>query len=127
MRLDFAELFPTHHGHTRNAVGNAALVKALQPSDLVLRGGKHQLAAFFVWNTLLLAEALHGSGTCDAIASFHRSGTVVEAGMNDAAVMTSLMAGKLAFFFYENEAKIGEPGNGTQCGCEAYDTAADDQ
>ena len=52
------------------------------------------LAAAVVGNAVLLAEAVHGLAARDAVARFERARLVVEAGMDDAAVVAGLVGGQ---------------------------------
>ena len=103
MGFDFAKLLATQHSQARDAIGNPALMQLLEPRNLLGAGRDHELAALFEGNPMLLAEALHGRGPGDAVARLQRAGLVVEAGVDDSAVMSGLVRGHAIFFLHDDQ------------------------
>ena len=54
-------------------------------------------------------SALHGRGSGDTQAGFKRAGFVVDAGVNDAAIVSALVPGHAVFFFQHQYATTREP------------------
>jgi hypothetical protein len=76
----------------------------MEPWDLVGRGRYDQFAAFLVRNSLLSAKALHRSASSDAIARLKGAGPVIDAGVDNAAIVAGLMSGHMVFFFDDQQA-----------------------
>src|SRR3974390_2210944 len=98
VRFKFAELVALEQAQAGDSVGDSALMQFLKARDFVGSGGDDQLAALLVGNGVLGAEALHGGASGDAVARLERAGAVVEAGVNDAAVVSGLVGGDAVFF-----------------------------
>ena len=99
MRLDFAHLFALQHAQSRQAVGLAALQQFLKSGNLFFAGGDDDLAADFILQVVLAAELHHGRGALDAKLGFQGTRLVVDAGVNHATVVSTLMTGHPVFFF----------------------------
>ena len=59
-------------------------------------------------NAVLLAEAFHGGRSGNAVARLQRAGLVVEAGMNDSAVVAGLVSGYAVFLVHDDDSSAGK-------------------
>ena len=90
-----------------NAVGYAPLVEVLQPSQLAFVGGDNHLAAGVVFNFVAVAEVNETVFAGHAEPGFPGAGTVVDAGVNDAAVVPGLVLRQARLFLNDGHAQIG--------------------
>ena len=96
--LNLLEPFGSHHLEVGYAVGDAALVEVIQASQLALVGGDDHLAARIVLDLVFVAEPDEAVLPAHAEPRLPRAGPVVDAGVDDAAVMTRLVLGQLLLF-----------------------------
>lgn len=75
---------------------------------------------------MLLAELDHFPNAGDGQARFQRAGLVVEAGVEDAAVMAALMGADVVFLFQHGDARVGKAPREFAGRGKADDAAADD-
>src|SRR5581483_1012720 len=88
-------------------------------------GGDDELAAPLVRDAVLGAEPVHPLAAVGAVAGLGRPGLVVQAGVDDAAVVAGLVAGEFALGLDHRD---GGPGPGQRHpGRQPDDPAADDQ
>src|ERR1700688_2508161 len=88
--------------------------------------GHDDLAADVVWNAVLAAEVNHGRGSGDAEAGLQGSGLVIDAGVNDAAVVSALVASDTVFFLEEQEPQVGKTARDFERDAKADGATADD-
>ena len=108
-----------------NTVGMAAALQLLQAGKFALMGGDNHLAADLMRNAVLAAEGDHGGGAGDAQLRLQRAGAVIEAGVDNAAVVAALVGGEAGFLFQDGEAQGGEAARDFQGGSESDDSTAD--
>src|SRR5690606_35983982 len=77
----------------------------LEPRELVFRGCDHQLARDPMWDALLFAERKHLVATLAAGDGFERARCIVEARVENARVVTTLMETHRRFFFDHGDPK----------------------
>ena len=99
MRLDLAQLFATEHAQARQAVLASALEQRVQARHFVLTGGDHHFAAHVVPDPVRLAEFDHLADAAHGQPSAARSGLVVQAAVQHAAVVAALMKRDLRALF----------------------------
>ena len=75
---------------------------------------------------MLPAKLDHSRCAGDTVLRLQRSGFVVNAGVNNAAVMTGLMARNLVFFFDNRKTNARLPANGLKRGRQSDNSTADD-
>ncbi len=99
----------------------------LEARNFFLIGSDDQLAAFLEGNAVVAAEALHRSSAGDAVARLQRAGAVIEAGVNDAAVVAGLVGGDAVFFFDDGDVHVREAASDFERGSQSYDACANDE
>ena len=122
-----AELVAVKQAQAGNSVGDAALVELREAGNFFGSGGHDQLAALFVGDGVLGAEALHGGASGDAVARLERAGAVVEAGVDDAGVVSGLMSSDAVFLVDDDEAVSRKAAGEVEGGGESDDARADDE
>jgi hypothetical protein len=103
VRLDLAHAAGVDQAEPRHAVGRAPLVEGVQPRHLLLRGGDDDLAAAVVLDRVRLAEVHHQAHALHAQAGLEGAGLVVDAGVDDAAVVAGLVPAELGFLLAQHE------------------------
>src|SRR5581483_95628 len=111
---------------TGEPVGLPALVDRLQPRQLRLVGGHDHLAAALPRDAVGVAELLHLARALHARARLERAGLVVDAGVDDAAVVPGLVGRETLFLLQHEQAKARVGLAEGQSGGEADDAAAHD-
>ena len=91
--LDLAQFFGADEAEAGQAVGFAALAEVFEAREFVGVGGDDDFATDLVGDGVFAAELDHGRGARHAEAGFQRAGLVVDAGVDDAAVVSALVAG----------------------------------
>jgi hypothetical protein len=107
VRLQLLQPAEVDEGDARHAVGNTALVERLEARDLRLRGRDDHLAARLHGDAVLVAEGLHQPHALDAEARLVGAGLVVDAGVNDPAVVAGLVLGDLPLFLEHHQPHAG--------------------
>ena len=125
MRLDLAQLFLRQHPQSGQAVGIAALEQFLESWDFRFAGGDDDLAANFILQIVFAAELHHGGRSLDAKFRLQGSRLVVDARVNDAAIVPALVASHAVFFFDEQQPQMGKQPGAMHRGRETHDTSAD--
>ena len=105
VRLVLADAVRAEPGE-RHAVGGAALEELLQPRQLVLRRGDHDLAGHLVRDPVLAAELDHLPGALDRVPRFAAAGHVVEATVDHAAVVAGLVRGEPLLLLQHQHAQV---------------------
>ena len=126
VRFDLAQFFWTDHAQAGQAVGFSALAQFFETREFVGFGRDDYFAADFVRDVVLAAELDHGGGAGDAESRLQRTGLVVEAGVDDAAVVSALVAGDAVFFLQNQKPQMGKAARDFERDGEADHTAADD-
>src|SRR5436309_975307 len=103
VRLNFAKFFGGEEREARHAVGGSAPVQFFEHRYLGNITGHNDLATLMVAHRVFVAEASEQLTPTRASARLGRAGFVVNAGVNDAAVVTGLVVGKVAFFFEHDD------------------------
>jgi len=125
MRFDLARLYLVQHFQTEDSVGLPAFQQSLQPGNFFGTGRNNDLAADLDRNSVLATEGLHRGRALHAQFGLQRTGLVIDSGMNDAAVVSTLMAGHPVFFLDQQKAKLGEGAAKLQGGRKSYNSASD--
>src|SRR5471030_2500788 len=99
MRLDFAKLFRGEEGKARHAIRGSTPVQFLEHRYLGGITGHDDLAALVIVHRVFVAELPKQLISPRASARLGRFRFVIDSGMNDAAVVTGLVVGKVAFLF----------------------------
>ena len=126
MRFDFVKFFGADEAEAGQAVGFSALAEVFEAGEFFGVSGDDDLAANVVGDGVFAAELNHGRGAGQAEAGFQRAWFVVDTGVDDAAVVSALVAGNAVFFFENEETEMGETTCDLEGDGEAYDAAADD-
>ena len=77
-------------------------------------------------DAVLAAELDHGRGSGDAEFGLERSGLVIDAGVDDAAVVSALVPGNAVFFFEDEKSPMRESLGEFEGDCESDDATAND-
>jgi hypothetical protein len=126
VRLDLPEMRGADALETRHAVGRPATVELLEAWDLRGGRGDDDLAAEFVADVVLLAEAeqqLHSTATGRCLEGTR---TVVQSGVNDAAVPAGLVRGDPILLVEEDDVESRTPDQHLEGGGQRHDPGADD-
>ena len=124
--FDFAELGGVEPLEAFEAVLLAADFEVTQALEFGFVGSDDDLAADVVGDGVLAAEFGHEPDSADGEAGFQRAGFVVEAAVEDTAVVRALVAAGGVFFFKDANGCTGLADEQfTGCG-QADDTATDD-
>src|SRR5258706_11872303 len=127
VRLDFVQLIGTDKAETRESVGLAPAPQFFQARNFLCARGYDDFAADLVRQAMRAAEFDHGARALDAELRFQRSGLVINAGVNDAAVVAALMPAHAVFFLEQQQAKAGESLRDLKGDGETDNTSADDE
>ena len=124
--LDFEHFFALEEAEAGEAVGGAAFVEAVEAFEFGFVGGDDEFAADFVGDGVGLAEGDHFADAGDGEPGLEGAGLVVEAGVEDAAVVAGLVLAGAALFFEEGDGGAGTGEEEFVGGGETDDAAADD-
>src|SRR5678815_325681 len=102
MRLILLDLFGGKPANALKAVGFSSPVKFLKPRELARIRCNDNLAAAFVRDPMLGAEAVHRFSALNAVPRFHRARLVVKTGVDDAAVVSCLVNSEAVFRLKKN-------------------------
>ena len=125
VRLNLRQAFRPYDFQIRHAVGDAALVQVLQPAQLAFVGRHDNLAAGVVFNLVRIAEGHQSVFPAHAEPRFPRTGAVINAGMDDAAVMPGLVLSQPFLFLNDGNAQAGRGVQQLHRRGQADDAAAD--
>jgi hypothetical protein len=126
VRLPLADPFRTHFLESNDAVGAPALEKHVEGAKVSLRDRHDQLSVDPVTDVVCVAEAQEAVSSLEAKAGLERARLVVDARMDDTAVVTGLMARDRRFLLQHREAQAGSALQELSRHREADDTPADD-
>jgi hypothetical protein len=93
------QLLRTDHPQTSKAIGLSAPAQFFKTRQLVSVGRNDDFSAHFVRNSVLTAELNHGRRPADAQPSLQGARLVVNAGVDDTAIVSALVAGNAVFLF----------------------------
>jgi len=99
VRFDFFDFVAIEFAQAFKAVGIAAFPQSFKTREFVRSGGDDDFPALFVGDLVLAAEGEHLLQTTDGELGFVRTRFVIEAGVEDAAVVAGLVLAKGLFFF----------------------------
>ncbi len=109
MRLDLPNLVRLDHPNALAAIGGGPTLKFGQPRQLRLVGRHDQLAAEAIRDCLLFAVSDQLGRAGDAKPGLERAGLVVDAGVDDAAVVPGLMLPDLCLLLEHDQSRAGPP------------------
>ena len=126
VRLDLADLLWSDPFHAFDAVGDAGVVDLLQARQFVLVGGHDEFAAYIVLNAMLLGEGDEFAASGNTILGLEAAGLVVDAAVDDPAVVAGLVIGERFLLFEQQDAQVGEPRLHLIQGGRTYDASTHD-
>ena len=126
MGLDLEHGRAVEEADAGEAVGGGAGGELVEALFLLGGGGHDELAADLVGDAVLAAEVDHLADAGDGEAGLEGAGLVVEAGMEDAAVVGALVAAGAGFLFEEGDLGGGVGLEEAVGGGQADDSSADD-
>ena len=88
------------------AVGGGAIPQGAHPLHLQRRGGDQHLAADVIADAVLLAKGLGSAVAGEAKLRLEAAGGVIHPGVDHAAVVAGLMAGRAGLFFQQRNAGV---------------------
>jgi len=126
MRLALTRLIGGQHAQTRQSVRHPSAKQLLEPRKFL--GGRRDddLAAHFVTDSVFLAEALHLPNSVHGESRLERTRSVVQTGMEHAAVMSALMLPDARFLLEHDDTASRLRTEQLVCGGEPDDAPADD-
>src|SRR5579862_2982164 len=124
MSLNLAQFFRTDQPQAAKSVGFATLAQLFESRKFLLFGGHNHFSANLMWNAVLPAEFHHRRGSRHAQSCFQRTWLVINAGVNDTAVVPTLMAGHTIFLFKHQQALLRKTPRNFQRDDQSHDTAA---
>ena len=108
VRLKTFQFVGADSSKTGDAIGNTASVKLFEGWNFRFVNGDDYLAAFLVRDVALVTVLSEEPGAFYAVAGLEGTRSVVDPGMDDAAVMAGLVPGEVGFLFEDNDGKVGE-------------------
>src|SRR5262245_6803426 len=108
MRLDFANLLSGQPRY-RKLVFESALEQLFQERQFRIFGRHDYFAANLVADAVLAAELHHGSAALARKFGLVTAGLVINAGMDNTAIPTALVAGERGFLLEEHDAGAAVP------------------
>ena len=106
VRLDFLDLFRREFAQPLQSVGVAAFPEIFQPRQFILGRGDDDFAALFVRDAVFAAERDHLLQAADAQLRLFRTGFVIKAGVEHAAVVAGLVRGEFGFLFEQQQSGL---------------------
>ena len=97
----------------------------MQPGKFAFLRRNDNLAADFMGNAVLAAKCDHGVPAFHAQAGFQRTGSVIQAGMNDATVVAGLVSCDFLLFIERKDLDARKPANELHA-CRKADNACTD-
>ena len=125
--FDFSELGGAEPLEAFEAVLLAACFQFAEAGDFGFVGGDDDLPADVVGDGVLAAEFGHEPDSTDCELGLQRTGLVIEAAVEDAAVVRALVAAGSVFFFKDADRRAWFAEQQLAGDCEAHNTAADDK
>lgn len=124
--FNFTDLLGGEPAEAFESVGLAAVEEVLESGDFVLCSSDDDFAADFVGDLVLLAEGGHLADAFNGEAGFEGAGFVVEACVEDAAIVGALVGTRLGLFLEDCDLGGGEAAEERVGGGDANDARADD-
>ena len=125
--FDFAELGGVEPLETFKAVLLAARFQFAKAGDFGFVGGYDDLPADFMGDSMLAAEFGHEPNPVHGESALQRTGLVIEAAVEDAAVVRALVAAGSVFFFKDADRRARLTAQQLASDCEAHNSATDDE
>ena len=125
VRLPLTQLVAVEAPQAADAVEAAAPLQLLEPGDLFGGGGDDDLAAVAERESLIPAELRHGAMAAYAQLRPQRAGRVVDARVQDSAVVAGLVGGRLGLLLDDRQGQTGQPGGDRPRRGQAHDPRAD--
>src|ERR1041384_1921443 len=125
VRLDLFYPLRADHLKAGNPIRGPAPVKLFEPRQLAVIRGDDDLAAKIIGDAVLIAELQEFAAARYASRRFQRTGLVVDAAVNNAAVVAGLVARQLGFFFEDDQSQAREALGHLHRGGETDDAASD--
>ena len=108
MWFDLPQFFWANRTQPKQSVRLSTPAQFVEPWEFFFLGCDDDLSANPVGNSMLRAELHHLRGARDTEAGLERTGFVVNAGVNDSAVVSTLVAGNTIFLFKHQQALMRE-------------------
>lgn len=102
------------------------MVEIFEANDFFFAGGDDEFAADIVGDVVFLAEGNHLANAGDGHAGFEGAGLIVEAAVEDSAIVAALVAADAGLFFKDGDGGIGERLLQAVSGAEADQATSDD-
>ena len=103
MRLSLAQLIAAEPAQSAKFIFRAALLERLEPGYFQLVGGNDHFAADLMFDGVLAAELRHLTDSLHGHARLQGARFVIEAGVQDAAVVRALVAAEAGLFFQQRD------------------------
>ena len=107
MRFKLGQLVLVDQSQAFDLVRFASLLKRPESLELPLVRGDDHLSDLPVRDLVLLAKLHHGGAALDAVPRLERTGPVVDAGVDDSAVVAGLLLGDVAALFEDGDLEGG--------------------
>jgi hypothetical protein len=125
VRLVLAHLLRRQAAKPLEAVGPAPALQLIEPGNLLLARGHHDLAALSAGDPVLVAEPVERLAALDAQPGLPRVGAIVQARVYDTAVVAALVRGEAVLGLQHQQRRLPGLGQGHGRG-QAHDPPADD-
>ena len=125
--FDFSELGGIEPLNAFEAVLLAARFQFAEAGDFGFVGGDDDLPADFMGDSMLAAEFGHEPNPVHGESGLQRTGLVIEAAVEDAAVVRALVAAGSVFFFKDADRRAWFAEQQLAGDCEAHNTAANNE
>jgi len=127
MGFDFAELLSAKPLEAFEAVLGSTRFEFAKATDFGFVCGDDDFSADFVGDPVFAAEIRHQTDSAHGKAGLQRAGLVIEAAVEDTAVVRALVAAGAVFFFKDADRRSGFAEKQLAGDGEAYDAAPDDK
>jgi hypothetical protein len=127
MRLDLSEALGAHRDDSVDGVGLPSPLKFRECRQLVILSGDDELAANPQRNPVRAAEFAQQGASLDTEARLQRPGRIVDAGVDDTAVMARLVSGHAVLLLDDGDLAVGMNPAHSLRGGKADDSSADDR
>jgi hypothetical protein len=125
VRLDFAQFVRSNQAQAGKAIGLSPLAQFLQPREFLGVGRDDDFPADLVRNASAQNRTMAAApGTQEP--GLHRTGLVVDAGMNHPAVVSALVAGNALFFLEKQQTEMRKAARDFERDPEPHSATADD-
>ena len=125
VRFDLAQLLGPNSAHANQSIGFPAPAQFFQTRAFIGVSSDDDLAADLVGYPVLTAELDHRGRTRNAKTGFQGTGLVIDAGVNDSAVVATLVLGYAIFFLEKQKLEARKTPRDFEGDPESHHTAAD--